>query len=274
MISYRDITVGLEKLGLNRSTPVLAHIAPSNIGEIRGGTETLLGALLATIDNVMMPSYTFSTMVIPEKGPPDNHIDYGSGQQSNLNASIFMHTMPSDMPDNEVSEALRRYPGIYRSSHPILSFTGLGLDIALTNHPADKPYAPIQKLMELHGWVVLIGAKATDNFSLHYAEHLAGRKQFTRWALTPAGIVECPRFPGCADGFQKINYYLQNELRNTIVGDSQWYAVPLELLINSAVALIRDDPFALLCNSLSCPRCNLVRKMIKEQIADNWHTEG
>jgi aminoglycoside 3-N-acetyltransferase len=273
MISYRDITLGLEKLGLNRSTPVLAHIAASRMREVRGGIDTLLGALLATIDNIMVPSFTYSTMVIPQNGPEGNHIQYGSGQQSNLNASIFRHDLPSDMKDNEVAEALRGYPGIYRSNHPIFSFTGLGLDIALINHPADEPYAPIQKLIELQGWVALIGADAADNFSIHYAEFLAGRKQFTRWALTADGIVECPHFPGCPDGFQKVNYYLQEELRSAVVGDSEWHAIPLEVLVNSAAALIRDDPFALLCNSLSCPRCNLVRKTVKSQITDKWQTE-
>jgi aminoglycoside 3-N-acetyltransferase len=127
--------------------------------------------------------------------------------------------------------------------------------------------------MELHGWVALIGAQPAENFSLHYAEFLAGRKQFTRWALTEDGILECPHFPGCPDGFHKINYYLQDELHVTTVGDAAWYAVPLDVLVNSAVALIKEDPFALLCNSLSCPRCNLVRRSLKAQISNNWQPE-
>jgi len=273
MLSYHDITVGLEKLGLNRSTPVLAHIAPANLGEIRGGIDTLLGALLATIDNVMMPSFTYATMVTPEKGPQENFLQYGSGHASNLNASIFTHKLPCDLPDNAAYEALRIYPNTLRSNHPIFSFCGLGLDIALVDQTPQDLYAPIRKLMELKGWVALIGAKPSDNFSLHYAEHLAGRKQFIRWALTEAGVQECPDFPGCPNGFHKINYYLQDELRVAIVGDSHWYAVPLKILIDSAVALIREDPFALLCNSLSCPRCNLVRKRIKSQTANLWQPE-
>jgi aminoglycoside 3-N-acetyltransferase len=273
MLSYHDITVGLEKLGLNRSTPVLAHIAPANLGEIRGGTDTLLGAILATIDNVMMPSFTYSTMITPEKGPSDNFLQYGSGHAANLNASIFTRKLPCDTHDNEASEALRNYPGTFRSSHPILSFCGLGLDIALVDQTPQDLYAPIRKLMELDGWVALLGSDASENFSLHYAEHLAGRKQFIRWALTEDGIKECPDFPGCSNGFHKINYYLQDELRIAEVGDSRRYAVPLQILVNSAVALIREDPFALLCNSLSCPRCNLVRRFIKSQVSNRWQPE-
>lgn len=274
MISYRDIAVGLEKLGIERSTPVLAHVAPARLGEIRGGMETLLGAILGTIDNVMMPSFTYSTMVVPQVGPVDNFLDYGGSQAANLNASIFTSSLPSDTPNAEISELFRKYPGTYRSSHPILSFTGLGLDVALIDQTPQDPYAPIRKLVEMNGWVVMIGADPAENFSLHYAEFLAGRKQFVRWALTENGILECPHFPGCRDGFHKINYYLQDELRTTAVEDLNWTAVPLEVLTNSAVALIREDPFALLCNSLSCPRCNLVRKLIKAQISNNWHPEA
>jgi aminoglycoside 3-N-acetyltransferase len=195
MISYRDIVVGLEKLGLDRSTPVLAHVAPARLGKIHGGLETLLGAILGTIDNVMMPSFTYATMVVPQVGPPDNFIDYGSNQAGNLNASIFNLDLLSDMPGAEVSELLRKYPGTYRSAHPILSFTGLGLDVALIDQTPEDPYAPIRKLMELKGWVALIGAEPSENFSLHYAEFLGGRKQFVRWALTEKGIKECPHFP-------------------------------------------------------------------------------
>ncbi len=273
MISYRDITIGLEKLGLSRSTPVLAHIAPAQLGEIRGGMDTLLGAILATIDNVMMPSFTYSSMITPQKGPQNNNLEYGSGLDANLNAAIFTHQLPCDLPDASAYEALRSYHGTFRSGHPIFSFTGLGLDIALIDHSPKDPYTPIRKLMELNGWVVLLGSEASENFSLHYAEYLAGRKQFIRWALTENGVVECPHYPGCSDGFHKINYYLQDELRVTTVGDSHWSAVPLNILINSAVALIQEDPFSLLCNSLSCPRCNLVRKTIKSQISKNWLPE-
>jgi aminoglycoside 3-N-acetyltransferase len=273
MISYRDIAAGLAHLGLNRSTPVLAHVATSRLGEIRGGTDTLLGALLATVDNVMVPCFTYSTMIVPEKGPEDNFLDYGSGRQSNFNAVVFNPDLPADMPDHEFSETLRKYPDTNRSGHPILSFAGLGLDIALIDQSGDDPYAPVRKMRELKSWVVLIGAEPSSNFSLHYAEFLAGRKQFVRWALTGNGILECPHFPGCSDGFQKIHFYLQDELRVTTVAESTWYAMPMDALIDSAVALIKDDPFALLCNSISCPRCNLVRKTIKSQIANHWQSE-
>jgi aminoglycoside 3-N-acetyltransferase len=274
MISYRDIATGLQDLGLNRSTPVLAHIKLANLGEVKGGLNTVMGALLTTIDNVIMPSFTFSTMVIPESGPENNLLVYGSGREANLGAEVFSHDLPSDMQDREASDALRGYPGIYRSDHPVFSFTGLGLDVALVNHPAEDPYAPISELRKLNGWVLLMGAEPSANFSVHYAEKLAGRKQFTRWALCADGIREIPHYPGCSDGFHKLHYYMQEELHTVRVADSFWHAMRIETLLNVAVALINEDAFALLCNDLNCPRCNVERAAIKAQYSHQWRPES
>ena len=274
MISYRDIAAGLQDLGLNRSTPVLAHVHLAGLGEVKGGLNTVMGALLATVDNVMMPTFTFSTMVIPENGPEDNLMVYGSGRDSNLRAEVFSHDLPGDMPDREASEALRGYPGVYRSHHPVFSFAGLGLDVALVNHPAEDPYAPLAELRRLDGWVLLMGADPSANFSVHYAEKLANRRQFTRWALDADGIHEIPHFPGCPNGFHKLNYYMQEELHSVRVADGFWFAMKMDTLLNVSSALIKDDAFALLCNTLNCPRCNLVRDTLKAQFSRQWRAEN
>lgn len=273
MLTYRDITLALSDLGLNRATPVLAHISLPRIGPIKGGLSTLMGALLASVDNIMMPAFTYGTQVIPQVGPPDNDVEYGSGQQSNLNAVVFAFDLASDLPNNEAAEALRRTANTYRSAHPVFSFSGLGLDIALFNHPANDPYAPIRVLRSMNGWALLMGAKPSENFSIHLAESLTGRKQFIHWALTPEGIREIPQFPGCSEGFHKLNYYLQEELRSVELDGQSWQAVKIDTLLNVASALIKDDPFALLCNKMDCPRCNLVREAIKAQIARQWRLE-
>ena len=274
MISYRDISTGMQDLGLDRSTPILAHISLANLGEVKGGLSTVMGALLATVDNVMMPTFTFSTMVIPESGPDNNLMIYGSGRETNLKAEVFSHSLPSDAPDSEAPEALRSYPGVFRSNHPVFSFTGLGLDVVLVNHPADDLYLPIAELRKLDGWVLLMGADPSANFSVHYAEKLAGRKQFTRWALSADGIQEIPHYPGCSAGFHKLNFYLQEELHTVRVADTFWHAIKLDTLLKVAVALINEDAFALLCNTINCPRCNLVRESIKAQFSRQWHPES
>jgi len=273
MIFYHNITGALKSIGLRKDIPVITHMDHSIFGKIKGGATTLMGALLSTIDNVMIPAFTFSTMVTPEAGPENNYLQYGGSSKKNLGAKIFSHTLLSELSNQEAIDILQKFPGTFRSSHPVFSFYGLGLDTVLIDHTPDKPYLPIKKLMGLDSWVVLIGADPSQNFSIHYAEFLAGRKQFLRWALTSDGISACPHFPGCPDGFHKLDYYLQDELRTTVIEDIKFCAVPLRTLISTAVALLEEDPFALLCNDLQCMRCNLVRADIRKQIASHWEPE-
>jgi aminoglycoside 3-N-acetyltransferase len=273
MISYHDIVGALKTMGLTRKTPTIAHIDPSLRKKIKGGSATLMGALLSKIDNIMLPAFTYSTMVIPEDGPENNYIEYGKGSTENLDASIFSHKLPSELGNQPEIDFLKSFPGSYRSSHPIFSFYGLGLDSVLLDHSPQNPYLPIRKLMGIGGWIGLFGTEASQNFSIHYAEFLAGRKQFLRWAVSPDGIIECPNFPGCPNGFHKLTYYLQDEMREIEVENIKFSAVKMSVLVNSAVALLKEDPFALLCNDLQCARCNLVRAAIKNQITNSWKSE-
>lgn len=273
MPSYHDLITAFHGLGLRRDTPAITHLGSGIAAEIKGGIETFMGALLSSVDNILLPAFTPSTMIIPESGPANNHMDYGDHDAQNANANIFSHALPSECGNQQAIEILKGFPGVLRSSHPIFSFYGLGLDIALIDHSPDKPYQPIAEMKTLGGWVLLAGAGQSHNFSIHYAEMLSGRKQFMRWALTPEKIVACPHYPGCPDGFHKLDYYLQDELKEVQLDNFNLSAMPLSTLIDTAAALLREDPFALLCNDLSCARCNLVRENIKDKFSSNWKSE-
>ena len=266
MVSYHDLIKTFRAFGLRRDTPVIAHIGESLQQKINGGIATFMGALLTAVDNILLPAFTYSTMVVPHNGPPDNAMQYGTQDGQNAHTAIFTHTLPSEYGNQAAIDILKAFPGIFRSAHPVFSFYGLGLDITLLGHTTQDPYFPIRKMQELNGWVLLADTDPSHNFSIHYGEMLARRKQFTRWALTVDGAAECPHFPGCSDGFHKLDFYLHDELRNTIIDQLQLSAVPLKALINTTAALLKEDPFALLCNRLDCTQCNLVRKAAKSQI--------
>jgi aminoglycoside 3-N-acetyltransferase len=100
----------------------------------------------------------------------------------------------------------------------------------------------------------------TSNTSIHYAEKLAGRRQFVRWALTPGRIVECPGFPGDSSGFNAIEEHIQTDCRRVeLDGGAFIQAVPLKRLMNVTVELIKKDPLALLCQRADCEMCNAAR---------------
>jgi aminoglycoside 3-N-acetyltransferase len=257
--SFRELLGALRNLGIERDRPIIAHASLSAFGRLHGGIDTLLGALLASFDRVMMPSFTYKTMLIPETGPPGNALNYGSGRDANRMAEFFHEELPVDRLVGAVADALRRRPQARRSTHPILSFTGIGVEAALEAQSLSEPLAPIGWLVDAGGWVVLLGVDHTSNTSIHYAERLAGRAGFVRWALTEDGVVECPGFPGCSQGFQALAPDLEGVTQRAQAGLAIIQALPLADLVARARSRLEADPLALLCSSEHCPRCQAVR---------------
>jgi aminoglycoside 3-N-acetyltransferase len=264
MLGFREIVNNLNDVGVKKQYPVIAHINPGLFAEIKGGSSTLLGAILTATDNILLPAFTTRTMIIPETGPPDNAIDYGSGRESNLQADLFSEELAADEPFFEMADKMHHYPGAYRSSHPVLSFLGLGMNTALESQTNLQPFTPIKSLLDMEGMVLLMGVDQTQNFSIHYAEMLAGRRQFTRWGLTDSGILECNPFPGCPDGFNKLNNHIEAFKHQIVIANQIWQTYSLENLIETSVNLLKKDPFSLLCNRLKCERCNAIRQSINQ----------
>lgn len=262
MVSFREFLHAFREVGINPDQPVIVHASLSAVGDIRGGAGTLLGALLAAARGVMAPTFTYKTMIIPEIGPEENACAYGTGKDQNRLAEFFRPDMPADPTMGVLSETIRKHPEARRSMHPILSFAGIHVEQALSAQTIESPLAPIGVLSEENGVVLLIGVNHTVNTSIHYAEYLAGRKQFVRWALTPQGVRECPGFSGCSDGFEAAAPHLEDITRTTQVGSATLRAVQLKPMIEILTELIRNQPLALLCGKVD-ERCEAVRRHLE-----------
>lgn len=266
MITYRELVTACRSLGLVPGKPVIVHAAFSAFGdEVRGGPEALIGALLIDSGGVMAPAFTYKTMLIPETGPENNACDYGKGRDLNRMAEFFSPELPADPMMGLLPETLRLCHGARRSSHPILSFAALGLDEALAAQTLHEPFAPLRCLMERGGMVLLIGVDQRVNTSIHLAESMAGRKQFLRWALTPDGALECPGFPGCSEGFNKLQPALLDITRQVQVGEACIQSIPLCEMVERVIAILHEDPLALLCDHADCGRCTAVRAALGAQ---------
>jgi len=258
MLDYTQLKASFEALGLHDKT-IIAHASLKPFGYIEGGAEVVLNAMLASFASVIMPTHTYKTQIIPDVGPPNNGITYGSGRNLNQMAEPFHADMRADPMMGILPETLRNHPSAIRTAHPILSFTGISADLTLFTQTLYEPLAPIGALAEQDGWVVLINVNHTVNTSIHYAEKLAGRKQFTRWALVGDRVVECPGFPGDSLGFQAIEPYLELDTRRVNIGEAFIQAVPLMQLFQLVQGLIKENPLALLCERSDCERCNAVK---------------
>lgn len=259
MPGFSDLRHTLDRLGL-AGKPVIVHASLKKFGVIQGGPRTLIQALAATFGGVIMPTFTYKTMLTPGVGPPKNGITYGSDKDLNKMAEPFRLDMPPDKMMGILPRQLLEEKGVKRTSHPILSFAGLGADDILFTQRLFDPLAPIRALMKKNGWALLINVDHTVNTSIHYGEKLAGRRQFVRWALMPGHIVECPGYPGDSTGFNDIEKHILPQTRGVDMdGGAFIQAVPLKRLIDVTVELIKKDPLALLCQRTECERCNAVR---------------
>jgi len=259
MTGFGELKRVFEKLGL-AGKPVIAHASLKKFGEIRGGPQTVIQALLTSCSGLIMPTFTYKTMVTPGVGSPNNGITYGSGKDLNKMAEPFRPDMPPDKMMGVLPATLLLIKETIRTSHPILSFSGIQADEILLPQTMSDPLEPIRALTEKDGWVVLINVDHTSNTSIHYAEKLAGRKQFVRWALTPDRIVECPGYPGDSSGFDAIEEHIQADtIRVDMEGGAFIQAISLKRLVEVTVELIKKEPLALLCQREDCERCNAVR---------------
>jgi len=229
---------------------------------VQGGPQTVLGALLSAVGGLIMPTFTYKTMITPEIGPPHNGINYGNGHDRNKMAEIFSPAMPADKLMGILPDTLLRHPQARRTRHPILSFGGVNADEYLAAQTLFDPLAPMGVLAKKDGWLLLLGVDHTVNTSIHYAEKLAGRKQFVRWALTRDGVRECPSWPGCSLGFESIAPDLRSATRNAQIGEALVQALPLWALFEIVIDKITRDPLALLCNREGCERCSAVREQL------------
>jgi aminoglycoside 3-N-acetyltransferase len=257
-VRLRDILLGLRELHLG-NTAVIVHSSLKSFGQVEGGAQTVVNALAVVFPTVLVPTFTYKTMVNPLTGPKNNAIQYGSEENQNAMAAFFTPRLPADPLMGIIPETIRRHPRASRSNHPIQSFAGLNAGELLESQTLDNPLEPLGLLEKQGGWVLLLGVDHTVNTSIHYAEKLAGRRQFVRWALTPKGVVECPGFPGCSAGFQAIALEMDKFSRKVRIGEAKVQAFPLSMLFRAVIARINKDPLALLCQQEDCERCNAIR---------------
>ena len=108
-VRLRDLLLGLRELHLG-TAPVIVHSSLKSFGEVEGGAQTVVTALTAVFPTVLVPTFTYKTMLTPQTGPGQNGITYGSGENQNRMAEFFTPWMPADPLMGIIPETFRNHP--------------------------------------------------------------------------------------------------------------------------------------------------------------------
>ena len=145
-----------------------------------------------------------------------------------------------------------------RSPHPIRSFAAVGpqAHALIPSNTLVDLYGPLCRLVNVDGFVLLMGVGLDRMTAIHLAEQEAGRRMFVRWANGPDGRVIAVETGGCSDGFGRFEPILKPLERSIEVGQSRWTIYPLKGLLSTASIAIREDPSFTHCDDASCDRCS------------------
>jgi aminoglycoside 3-N-acetyltransferase len=231
---------------------VLMHSSLSALGEVEGGADAVIDALLEVLGEQ-------GTLAMPTMSSGTFHRD----------------TTPSNV--GRITEVFRRRPGVARSLHPTHSVAARGPQAAylLANHEqsptAVGPDTPFGRLVALEGKVLLLGVDQDRNTLLHSAEEAVDAPYLSDHYATyidDAGrevTLRLQRYPGPHRDFIGLEPRFRKAgwMRVGKVGGAVARLMPARELFAETVAALREDPAAVLCDNPACADCQMQRGKIK-----------
>jgi len=168
------LTAQLRELGVRRDAVVLVHSSYKSLGEVIGGPQAVVEALLAAAGTLVVPTHT------PENSDP---ADWGNPPVPEAWWEPIRRETPGFDPARtpasrwmgRLAELVRTWPGARRSDHPQVSFAAVGPRAAavvdghsLTDNLGEA--SPLGAIYRMDGQVLLLGVGHDANTSLHLGE--------------------------------------------------------------------------------------------------------
>ena len=171
-----QLSADLQALGVREGQVVMMHSSVRAVGALVGGADEILQAVLGVLGSsgtLMMYAGWQDMPDDPEELSPE------------LQALYQEHYPPFDPASSRavrehgiLVEFFRTLPQVRRSNHPEASMIALGAhaDELTANHPLNYGYgtgSPLEKLVNMQGKVLMLGAPLDTITLLHYAEYRA-----------------------------------------------------------------------------------------------------
>lgn len=154
-----DLLRDLSAMGLTGRETILIHSSMKSIGDVEGGADTVLDALMTFFADglLLLPTHTWKTV--------------------NAANPVF-DVRTSSCCVGILPELFRQRPGVVRSLHPTHSLAGYGKDAAaylagqeLCNTPC-TPGGAYDRLKDVGGKILLVGVTHARNTYIHSVEEV------------------------------------------------------------------------------------------------------
>ena len=247
-VSKEDIKVGLKRLGLTKGDVIGVHSSLSSFGYVEGGADAVIDALLETVGRegtIVMPTY--STNRIKVELTPE---EVAAGVLWLYKISPFD---PKETPCSTgvIPEAFRKRKGVMRSLHPMFSVAAIGPKAKeIVEAGNENVREAWKKLLELDGYILLIGVGLEVCTAMHLAEELVVLPKHILEKITPPKWF-AEKYPedewewdfGPYPEFSKMEEPCQKHeiMKTTKVGDTTLKLVRLRELIDLYVKYLRKN---------------------------------
>lgn len=259
-----SIRSAIQELGIQNKC-VEIHSSVKSFGcQINGGAQTVIDAFLDEGCTVIV--ITCADMY--EIFPPLNlrPMRNGCGDYSYIANRKYDTPKTFTITSNDITKedmgiipyTLVNMPSRKRGYNPLNSFAAVGklADNLVHDQSAKDVFAPLRKLYEMDGFVIMMGVTLSNATIIHYAEQLAGRTPFVRWANNPNGEPDICNTGGCSHGFNSFSDALKKIEKNITVGNSLWRCFPVREMVDICVNAIKENPHITHCANPNCSRCN------------------
>jgi aminoglycoside 3-N-acetyltransferase len=253
MATKETLMADFSQLGLKRGMNVIVHASLSKIGWVCGGEITVIQALMETVTNE-------GTIIMPAQNTNNSEPSYW------VNPPVpkewwedIREKMPAYDPKTtptygmgKIAEAFRSFPGVFRSGHPMVSFTAWGnhAEYITAAHSIDYPFgeqSPLSRIYDLNGHVLLLGVDYDCNTSMHLGEfRCQQRKEFLQgsaiiengkrvWKVFKDIEEASESFTGIAKDFEKIH-----RVHTGTIGSAPSKLVEQRLLVDFTAAYLKQ----------------------------------
>ena len=253
-LTKSDIICGLRELGVEPGMVIMVHSALAAFGSVEGGADTVIEALLEAVGPA-------GTLMMPAMG----------------GAPIFdVEETRSNV--GEITDRFWRRPDVTRSIHPTHSVAGHGplVDQIIAGHldqpSAIGPDSPWGRVAQMdNGFILFLGCDQDRNTLLHAAEDLANGAYLNTFrrdyydAERNVKTLVMERFPGPHRDFLQLDrlFLEAGAMRVGKIGPAVCRLMKAGEVLDLAVAALRRDPAAVLCDNPHCVDCVKQRAAIK-----------